>query len=186
MFYNILPPTISVKDLKNKENTNRPSWKVQFSSSKTHVATESALFYILCKMPTNVLLYDEKEIFCFFPFILSFWSFHFDRSYQAAGLSVSPILRLWVPRSRNPQIYSSFLPLSLHASFHSSVFPFFAHLCSIAVRTFLLLSHGGAFLVFYVRLPELFAFGRLFSFKSPAFFIHYSLFGWQTNNVKLD
>ena len=45
----------------------------------------------------------------------------------------------------------------------------------IAVRTFLLLFHEWVFLVFYVRPPvQLFAFGRHFSLKCPAFFISIS------------
>ena len=84
MFYNILAPTISVKYLKNKR-------KVQFSSSKRYLATESVLFYILCKMPTNI--FRRKRDILFFSLYSITRSFdHFDRSYQAAGIPVSPSL----------------------------------------------------------------------------------------------
>ena len=166
MFYNILAPTISVKYLKNKR-------KVQFSSSKRYLATESVLFYILCKMPTNIFLYDEKEIFCFFPFILSpVLSTILTAHIRLPGY-LSPQVCEYLAPEIHKSILPSILPVSLHASFLFVLLSLFLPISAgIAVRTILLLSHGGAFLVFYVRPPvKLFAFGRLFSFKCPAFFI---------------
>ena len=124
-------------------------------------------------MPTNIFLYDEKEIFCFFPFILSpVLSSILTAHIRLPDICLlnSPSVSTSLPKSTNLSFLPSTKPKRLLPFVLLSLFLLIS--AGIAVRTLLLLSHGGAFLVFYVRLPvQLFALGRLFSFKCPAFFI---------------
>ena len=155
MFYNIYAPTISVKYLKNKRKHKPwPSWKVQFSSSKKYLATESVLFYILCKMPTNIFLYDEKEIFCFFPFILSpVLSTILTAHIRLPGY-LSPQVCEYLAPEIHKSILPSFLPLSVDASFHSSFFPSFCPSLQASqyVHSFFFPMKGSFSFSMYVRL----------------------------------
>ena len=124
-------------------------------------------------MPTNIFLYDEKEIFCFFPFILSpFLSTILTAHIRLPGYHInSPSVSTLLQKSTNlsflPSFHYAYTPPFIRPSF-----PFLPISAGIAVSTFPLLSHEGVFLVFCVRPPvQLFALGRLFSFKCQAFFI---------------
>ena len=78
-------------------------------------------------MPANIFFYDEKEIFCFFPFILSpILSSILTAHIRLPGyLSPQFSLYEYLAPKIHKSILPSFLPLSLHVSFHSSVFPSF-------------------------------------------------------------
>ena len=78
-------------------------------------------------MPINIFLYDEKEIFCFFPFILSPVLSSILTAHIRLPAYLSPQFSVceYVAPEIHKSILPSFLPLSLHASFYSSVFPSF-------------------------------------------------------------
>ena len=131
----------------------------------------SFTFYAKCR---HIFSFTAKKR-CFVSFPLFYHPFFLPFLQLISGcwdiclpnsLSVSTSL----PKSTNLSFLPSTKPTRLHSFVLLSLFlPISA---GIAVGTFPLLSHEGVFLVFCVRPPvQLFALGRLFSFKCQAFFI---------------
>ena len=165
-------PLFPLNIWKTTENTNRGHLeKFSFPVAKniSPLNQFSFTFYAKCRQIFSFT--TKKRYFVSFPlfyhpFFRPFWPPISGCRDTCLPKSVSTSLQ----KSTN----LSFLPSTKRTHLLSFVLLslFLPISAGIAVRTFLVLSHEGVFLVFYVRPPvQLFACGRLFSFKCPAFFI---------------
>ena len=107
-------------------------------------------------MPINIFLYDEKKIFCFFPFILSPVLSSILTAHIRLPGNLSPQFSVceYLAPEIHKGILPSFLPLSLKASFHSSFFPSFclSLQASQNVQSYFFPIKGSFSLSMYVRL----------------------------------